>query len=632
MGGFRSFRSRMLVLVVGLVLVTQAVAFLLVSFANTRNATRQIAANLEVGAGVFRRLIDERSTGLIANARLLSGDFAFKQAFASADSGTLLSAMDNHLGRMEADLMLLLDMDGRLIASTANGVGHQQSGAWDGLLQRAAENEFGEASGVMELNGVLQQVTVVPLFMPEPSAWILFGFSIDDAFARSLGKISDVTVLRRDAGAAWHSVASTFDERLRTAVVEAASGPLRLDGSVSTVNLAGEAYVLLSTPLDAHGKQDAVAVLGRSLRAELAPYRNLMHSLAALLGAALALAVMAAVAIARGVTRPVLELAQGARRIADGDYAGRIDVAGRDEIGTLAQSFNAMAAGLQDRERVRGLLGKVVSPAIAEELLRRPISLGGEEREVSVLFVDIRGFTARCEGASPAAVLALLNRYLTRVTEAIEAEGGVVDKYIGDAVMALFGAPLACEDHAARAVRGALGVQRAVAALNAELAAEGQATLEAGVGINTAMVVAGNMGSASRMNYTVIGDGVNIASRVEGLCPFYGAGILVSDATRAAAASELDFREVDRVRVKGRAEPFVIHEPVALHDTDPAAYAVALASWLARDFRAAADAFSALATTFPSDAVLAFHARRSARFAAEPPSPDWDGVHVHVGK
>ena len=147
-----------------------------------------------------------------------------------------------------------------------------------------------------------------------------------------------------------------------------------------------------------------------------------------------------------------------------------------------------------------------------------------------MLFVDIRGFTARCEGASPAEVLALLNRYLTRVTEAIEAEGGVVDKYIGDAVMALYGAPLANPDHAARAVRGALGIHAAVALLNTEFAAEGLAPLAIGVGINTAAVVAGNMGSASRMNYTVIGDGVNIASRVEGLCPFYGAGILVSDA------------------------------------------------------------------------------------------------------
>ncbi len=631
MRGFSSFRSRLLVLVVGLVLLTQTVAFLLVSFANTRNATRQIAADLEVGAGVFRRLIDERSAGLIANARLLSGDFAFKQAFATADRGTILSAMENHLGRIEADVMLLVDPDGHLIASTDPQLKDAPDAAWEGLLARAAENEFGEASGVVEIGGVLQQVTVVPLFTPEPSAWILFGFAIDDDFARSLGKISDVTVLRRDSGSAWHSVASTMTGALRDALVASAQERVALDGSVSTSDLAGEDYVLLSTPLDAHGKQDAVAVLARSLRAELEPYRNLMRSLAVLLGAGLAVAVLAAVLIARGVTRPVLELAQGARRIADGDFAGRMDIPGRDEISALALSFNEMAAGLQDRERVRGLLGKVVSPAIAEELLRRPISLGGEEREVSVLFVDIRGFTARCEGVAPAAILDLLNRYLTRVTQAIEAEGGVVDKYIGDAVMALFGAPLMHSDHAARSVRGALGIRAAVEALNAEFAAEGQPPIAVGVGINTAVVVAGNMGSASRMNYTVIGDGVNIASRVEGLCPFYGAVILVTDATRDAAAG-IDFREVDRVRVKGRGEALGIHEPVSASATDPQQYADALALWNARDFARATAAFESLARACPEDGVCAFHARRSARFAVDPPPATWDGVHVHTSK
>ena len=621
----------MLVLVVGLVLLTQAVAYFLVSFANTRNATRQIAVNLEAGAVVFRRLIDERSAGLIANARLLSGDFAFKQAFATGDRGTILSAMENHLGRMEADVMLLVDPDGRPVASTDPHAIDAANAPWSGLIERAAADEFGEASGVVEIAGVLQQVTVVPLFTPDPSAWILFGFAINDDFARSLGKISDVTVLRRDAGAEWHTVASTLDPAARAALVDAAAGPLRFDGSVATAKLSGEDYVLLAAPLDAHGEQDAVAVLTRSLRAELAPYRNLMRSLAALLGAGLAVAVVAAVAIARGLTRPVLELAQGARRIADGDYAGRMDLPGRDEISTLAKSFNEMAAGLQDRERVRGLLGKVVSPAIAEELLRRPISLGGEEREVSVLFVDLRGFTSRCEGVPPGAMLDLLNRYLTRVTEAIEAEGGVVDKYIGDAVMALFGAPLVCADHAARSVRGAIAVQRAVAALNEELASEGQPPLQAGIGINTAVVVAGNMGSASRMNYTVIGDGVNLASRIEGLCPFYGAGVLVSDATRAAAVG-MAFREVDRARVKGRTEALVIHEPAALHDTDDEAYAAAMERWLARDYSGAAAAFDDLGQRFAGDGVVAFHARRAAAFARNPPPPDWDGVYVHAGK
>jgi adenylate cyclase len=621
----------MLVLVIGLVLVTQAVAFLLVSVATTRNATRQIAASLDAGAGVFRRLIDERSAGLVGNARLLSGDFAFKQAFASDDHGTILSAMENHLQRIDADTMILVDPDGRVIASTVS-VGPQGSRApWDGLLARASADDYGEGSGIVEIGGVLQQVTVVPLFTPEPSAWILFGFAIDDAFARALGKISEVSVLSRRSDGSWDAVASTMAPATRDALVKAL-GHAPAGTGVRTESLAGEDYVLLPATLDPRAEMDAVAVLARSLHAELAPYRRLMASLAALLGAGVAVAVVAAVLIARSVTGPVLELARGVRRIAGGDYAGRMDIPGRDEISELSQSFNQMAGGLEDRERVRALLGRVVSPAIAEELLRRPIQLGGEEREVTVLFVDIRGFTARCEGTSPAEVLALLNRYLTRVTEAIEAEGGVVDKYIGDAVMALYGAPLANPDHAARAVRGALGILSAVALLNTELAAESEAPLAVGVGINTAAVVAGNMGSASRMNYTVIGDGVNIASRVEGLCPFYGAGILVSDATRVASPG-MPFREIDRVRVKGRIEPVVIHEPMgAGARTDLVAYAAALALYQSGDFARAGQAFASLLEADPEDAVCAFHVRRCAQMLREGPLPGWNGVHEHRSK
>lgn len=553
----------MLVLVIGLVLVTQAVAFLLVSVATTRNATRQIAASLDAGAGVFRRLIDERSAGLVGNARLLSGDFAFKQAFASDDHGTILSAMENHLQRIEADTMILVDPDGRVIASTVS-VGAQGSRApWDGLLARASADDYGEGSGIVEIGGVLQQVTVVPLFTPEPSAWILFGFAIDDAFARALGKISEVSVLSRRSDGSWDAVASTMAPATRDALVKAL-GHAPAGTGVRTESLAGEDYVLLPATLDPRAEMDAVAVLARSLRAELAPYRRLMASLAALLGAGVAVAVVAAVLIARSVTGPVLELARGVRRIAGGDYAGRMDIPGRDEISELSQSFNQMAGGLEDRERVRALLGRVVSPAIAEELLRRPIQLGGEEREVTVLFVDIRGFTARCEGTSPAEVLALLNRYLTRVTEAIEAEGGVVDKYIGDAVMAVFGSPVTYPDHARRAVRAAIGMAREAAAftewMQHRFPDRGLPVFGIGVGMHTGEAVIGDIGTPKRKEFTAIGDTVNAASRLEGVTKELKCVIAASEATIVAAGEGIRTGKRESVTVKGRAEPITVFE------------------------------------------------------------------------
>jgi adenylate cyclase len=216
-----------------------------------------------------------------------------------------------------------------------------------------------------------------------------------------------------------------------------------------------------------------------------------------------------------------------------------------------------MSDGLAERDRVRDLLGKVVSPEIAAQLLRAGIVLGGEEREVTILFSDLRNFTALSETLPPAAVLALLNRYLDRMSAVVEAHGGVIDKYIGDALMALFGAPLADPAAADHALDAALAMDASLRAFNAELAAEGRAPLAFGIGLNTARVVAGNMGSRRRLNYTVIGDGVNVAARLEDLTktPAYRARILVGEATLRAAQIPRAVRPLGEVSVKGRAEP-----------------------------------------------------------------------------
>jgi adenylate cyclase len=302
----------------------------------------------------------------------------------------------------------------------------------------------------------------------------------------------------------------------------------------------------------------------------------------------------------------------------------------RDELGELASAFNHMQRGLAERDRVRSLLGKVVSPAIAEELLSREIELGGEEREVSVLFSDVRNFTTLAERASPREVVELLNRYLTRASAIVERHGGVVDKYIGDGMMALFGAPLAHPDHAARAVRCALELGESLAGLNRELSLA--QPLAIGVGVHTDRVVAGNMGSLDRLNYTVIGDGVNLASRLEGLTRRYGVAAIASDATRAASP-ELAFRELDRVRVKGRSAPVAIFEPLGPRDAlTPeradalARHAEALERFRARDFAGARDAFDALARRFPDDPIARLYATRAAAGVEAPPGPEWDAT------
>ena len=205
----------------------------------------------------------------------------------------------------------------------------------------------------------------------------------------------------------------------------------------------------------------------------------------------------------------------------------------RDEMGTLAEAFNDMTRGLLVREQYRSVLSKVVSQDIAEELMKGEVELGGENRDMTVLFADIRGFTPLTEGMEPQDVIALLNECMEHLANAVDAEGGVVDKFIGDEVMAVFGAPVYQPDHAIRAVRAAVRMRQGVEEMNRRRAERGERPLGLGIGVATGVAVAGNMGSSDRMNYTVLGSTVNLAAR---LTSEAAAGeIVVSEHTRRAA-------------------------------------------------------------------------------------------------
>ena len=347
---------------------------------------------------------------------------------------------------------------------------------------------------------------------------------------------------------------------------------------------------------------------------------------------------LAAVWLARSFTRPVLDLAARVRRIEDGDYGQAMEVAGRDELSQLATSVNNMAAGLAEKERVRDLLGKVVSHEIAEELLSKSIELGGEEKVVTVLFVDIKGFTALCEASSPEAVLTMLNRYLSEITRVIESCHGVVDKYTGDSVMALFGAPLSRENDAENALAAVLAIQESMVALNTINRTEGMALMEVGIGVHTGLVVAGNLGSHNRLNYTVIGDSVNLAARLEGLTRKYNTPNIVSDACRALAPSFV-YKELDLVRVAGKSEPVRIYELVGeasrisdAQRNELTAFAEALAAYRAQRWSDAIEGFTALNNALPEQkretSLYAVYLERMEYLPERELPQDWDAVFI----
>ena len=276
----------------------------------------------------------------------------------------------------------------------------------------------------------------------------------------------------------------------------------------------------------------------------------------------------------------------------------------------------------RDERRMRQMFGLYLAPSVIEKMVdhgEMPV-LGGETRDLTVYFSDLAGFTSFSEGMTPDALVKLLNEYLSAMTEIVEDHGGFVDKYIGDAIVAVFGAPHEDIDHAGSAVAAALACQQRLDALNGELGLTHAEGLQQRIGINTGRILVGNIGSHRRFNYTVMGDAVNLASRLEGANKAYGTEILVSGQTMRSCGQDIAFREIDRVRVVGRDEPVDLYEPLGLRSD---AYAAALAAYRAGEFARAVEMWQPLEQT---DCVAAAMLGRARQFSSAPP-PAWDGVY-----
>jgi len=263
------------------------------------------------------------------------------------------------------------------------------------------------------------------------------------------------------------------------------------------------------------------------------------------------------VLLADSVAGPIGELRDAAERVGRGDLAVRVPVVSVDETGALAQSFNAMVEGLRERERIREAFGTYVDRDVAEHILREGTSLAGEEVEVTMMFIDIRDFTGFAERSSAPEVVATLNRMFEAIVPLIHEHGGHVDKFVGDGLLAVFGAPRRQADHADQALAAAREIDRAV---HEELG-DG---LEIGIGLNSGTVVAGNVGGAGRLEFSVIGDAVNVAARVEAATRQTGDVILVAENVQDLLRDgtvKLEARP--SVPLKGKREAVMLYAPTA---------------------------------------------------------------------
>jgi adenylate cyclase len=324
-------------------------------------------------------------------------------------------------------------------------------------------------------------------------------------------------------------------------------------------------------------------------------------------------------------------------------YAGTTALAYRHGVlmplfGPLAGTIAAFGSSMlwlyftegRQRRQIGRMFAQYVSPAVVQELQRHPekLKLGGERREMTAFFSDIEGFTTVSEAMQPEELVAFLNDYLTRCTDLILDTGGVIDKFEGDAIIAFWNAPLDLADHPSRACDAALRCQAACAAFREECAARGLPPIRMRVGLNTGPMVVGNMGSQKRFDFTIMGDAVNLAARLEGANKVFGTYLMVSEATRQACDGGFAFRELGRLRVKGKTVPITVYELLARGPVPPwvARFEAALAEFYAGRFDAAQRAFQVVLAERPDDPPSVRYLARLQEICQGPHPPNFDGV------
>jgi class 3 adenylate cyclase len=357
-------------------------------------------------------------------------------------------------------------------------------------------------------------------------------------------------------------------------------------------------------------------------------------------GIAAVLGFVFAMMVGSGITGPVLRLLEGTREVEAGRLDGAISVTTRDEIGQLSAAFNRMIERLRQNQRVRETFGRYIDPRIAESLLSQTAvaAAEGQRRVMTVMFCDMKGFTALSEGFTPQGLVKIMNRYLSTMSEPIHACRGVIDKYIGDGIMAYWGPPFVEEAEQAKcACSAALDMIGCLTNLRKELpellgVRVIPAECDLRIGIATGETLVGSIGSEYMMSFTVMGDTVNLASRLETANKAYSSRCLISEATANLCAADFELREIDRVVVVGQSQPQTVYEVMGRKDTLApqqtlacTRYAAGLAAYRARRWDEARAAFAAAIEAAPDDGPSIALLARVADLRRDPPPENWDG-------
>lgn len=580
---FKHLRSKILAAFGALILAVLGLVIVRTRTSIQDQALEAILEQTKTTQAIVHRLIQDKQKELESGAEVLVQDIAFREAVAThaqdKDYRSMKLVAQNFMGRLAMEEMMVTDDWGAVltdVAMTGSGksavvsegafkpetdVTELVAGVKEAIDQGNQGQHYTKPQLEIAKDGRLLLTVTSNVMSPNLYGVIWSAWALNAQRAKEVKDISqaEISFVNGD-----QIVSSTLSGRKLEDLRKSLKAHLKKVGakgrySSFTVEVAGESFQ--STLMNLKDEKNPSAVLIQfSLDVALGPLQSIQRDLLIVGALGVLVAILASLVIAQTITNPIRKLVFGTKEVAKGNLHVRLDIQQKDELGQLSDSFNEMVQGLEEKEKMRNVMNKVVSKEIAEEMLNSGISLGGEEREVTVLFSDIRSFTSLSESLKPDDLVRQLNEYLTSMSREVDKNKGVIDKYIGDAIMALWGAPIAHDDDPDNAVYCGLAMLRALDQLNTERQTRNEPPLRIGVGINTGLVVAGNTGSDERLNYTVLGDEVNLASRVESLTKQYGVQLIVTEKTLQKLRGDFVTRELDKVTVKGKKEPIAIYE------------------------------------------------------------------------
>lgn len=581
---------------------------------------------LEAGRDSMKRWMDQRVDGLLAEVREASQESALKQGLRRQDRELLRTFLHDREERSISDRILILDEAGRVLADSEQRYPPYTDLPKDAPFWSVLNGE--ESHGTWSDGGRLYQWAAAPV-LSEPE---VLGVIMEARLlgGRTLDELRGVTGMDVSLFSSAGFISSTLGDATWPDLKVRRFGEVAETSRVTRVG--GKSFLEFGTRLG----QDAELVLHQSVEREAALWRKVRRGMMAWSIAVLSLAMAAGILFARSLAQPLESLIREMDFIRLGRHGRRLSVNRRDELGSVAEAFNKMIQHLRAPSGAWSAF-HTTAKSTGEKAAASNAS-SAEVRTVSLLFSDIREITGLVDALDPTQLVTLINEHLTRLYHAVGNNHGTMDRSVGDAMLAVFGAPVPRPEDADNALQCAQDVITSLKEFNYRRAWEGKPELRINLGVNTGPVIAGAFGPEGQKHYSVMGDSVNLATRLEGLARLYNVNCLVSEFTQAACRKEFQFRELDRVRVKGRPSPLRVLElwdPWQSPTVASEAFQIfqtARRFYLLRDWARSENLFKQVQMLLPGDGPSQLYLARVQQLKLNPPKENWDGVYTIVTK